>query len=70
MYVGDNPAKDFFAPVQLGMLPIWFENEEGLYSNDDSFVTEIRKIPHVREITQYFTNTNMFEILIDGHGNR
>ena len=31
-YVGDNSAKDFYAPVQLGMLSVWFENLEGLYS--------------------------------------
>lgn len=34
MYVGDNPAKDFQAPQQLGMKAVWFKNEDGLYSAD------------------------------------
>ena len=33
VYVGDNPAKDFQAPQQLGMKSIWFKNKDGLYSN-------------------------------------
>ena len=31
MYVGDNPAKDFQAPQQLGMKYVWFKNPDGLY---------------------------------------
>ena len=31
VYVGDNPAKDFQAPQQLGMKSVWFRNDEGLY---------------------------------------
>ena len=34
LYVGDNPAKDFQAPRQLGMKSIWFDNSDGLYSAD------------------------------------
>lgn len=34
VYVGDNPAKDFQAPQQLGMRSIWFKNVDGLYSTD------------------------------------
>ncbi len=30
-YVGDNIRKDFVAPEELGMLPIWFRNKDGLY---------------------------------------
>ena len=30
-YVGDNTAKDFIAPVSLGMRAIWFENSAGIY---------------------------------------
>lgn len=30
-YVGDNPAKDFKAPEQLGMRSILFRNPDGLY---------------------------------------
>ncbi len=32
VYVGDNPAKDFQAPQQLGMRSIWFKNAGGLYN--------------------------------------
>ena len=34
LYVGDNPAKDFVAPMQLGMKSLYFKNPEGLYSRD------------------------------------
>ena len=30
-YVGDNPKKDFVAPLALGMKSIWFKNVNGLY---------------------------------------
>ncbi|MBO7519880.1 MAG: efflux RND transporter permease subunit, partial [Clostridia bacterium] len=33
-YVGDNPAKDFHAPKQLGMMGIQVNNNDGLYSGD------------------------------------
>ena len=38
VYVGDNPAKDFQAPQQLGMRSIWFKNADGIYqdTNKDS----------------------------------
>lgn len=35
VYVGDNPAKDFQAPQQLGMKSIWFRNENGLFYNEN-----------------------------------
>ncbi len=37
IYVGDNVAKDFQAPQQLGMKSIWLKNQDGLYftSNDE-----------------------------------
>ena len=31
VYIGDNPAKDFQAPQQIGMKALWFRNEDGLY---------------------------------------
>lgn len=34
VYVGDNPAKDFQAPKQLGMKSICFVNDDGLYSKE------------------------------------
>lgn len=38
VYVGDNPAKDFRAPQQLGMKSLWFKNADGIYqdTNKDS----------------------------------
>lgn len=33
-YVGDNSAKDFQAPLQLGMRALWFDNPEGLHRGD------------------------------------
>ena len=36
VYVGDNPAKDFQAPRQLGMKSIWFRNPDGLYGSEES----------------------------------
>lgn len=36
VYVGDNPAKDFQAPQQLGMKSVWYKNADGLY-NDNSW---------------------------------
>ena len=33
IYIGDNPAKDFQAPQQLGMRSIWFKNTDGIYSS-------------------------------------
>ena len=37
VYVGDNPAKDFQAPQQLGMRSIWFRNEDGVYADATGF---------------------------------
>lgn len=31
VYVGDNPAKDFLAPQQLGIRSVYFNNQDGLY---------------------------------------
>ncbi|MBE3575651.1 MAG: HAD family hydrolase [Firmicutes bacterium] len=31
-YVGDNPAKDFTGPAQLGMPTVWVERPEGIYT--------------------------------------
>ena len=37
VYVGDNPKKDFQAPRTLGMRWIYFRNDDGLYSQGDSY---------------------------------
>jgi len=47
VYVGDNPAKDFQAPKQLGIKTVWFNNPDGLYRSDsysEEFIDEICKI--------------------------
>jgi putative hydrolase of the HAD superfamily len=31
VYIGDNPQKDFLAPLKLGMQCIYFKNKDGLY---------------------------------------
>lgn len=51
VYIGDNPAKDFTAPKQLGMRSIYFENKDGLYFNGGIVGTETIKA--VSEITIY-----------------
>lgn len=33
-YVGDNIKKDFIAPIKLGMRSIWFQNTDGLYTEE------------------------------------
>ena len=33
IYVGDNPAKDFQAPQQLGMKSVWYKNKQGVYAD-------------------------------------
>lgn len=40
VYVGDNPAKDFQAPRQLGMKSVCFKNPDGLYFSDLSAFQE------------------------------
>ena len=32
VYIGDNPRKDFIAPIALGMQAICFKNRDGLYN--------------------------------------
>lgn len=51
LYVGDNPAKDFQAPRQLGMKSIWFDNSDGLYSADpDCGHERIGSIDELRDL--------------------
>ena len=35
VYVGDNPAKDFQAPDELGMGSVFFRDPMGLYTQSD-----------------------------------
>lgn len=48
VYVGDNPAKDFQAPQQLGMKTVWFKNADGLYSGE--FENNKKKITLLNEL--------------------
>ncbi len=48
MYVGNNVAKDFQAPQQLGMKYVWFKNPDGLYSLE----TDIDHIDSITELTK------------------
>lgn len=48
VYVGDNPAKDFQAPQQLGMRSVYFNNPDGLYSKAVS--GGIEKITKIMEM--------------------
>ena len=53
LYVGDNPAKDFQAPRQLGMRNVWFDNPDGLYSEDtDCEYTRICSIDGLRDMVR------------------
>lgn len=48
VYVGDNPAKDFQAPRQLGMKSIYFKNLKGLYCNNRMNL----KVPTINEFKE------------------
>lgn len=53
VYIGDNLAKDFQAPRQLGMRGIYIMNEEGLYTNKekvDGILETVIGINGVKEV--------------------
>ena len=51
VYVGDNPAKDFHAPQQLGMRTIYYNNPHGLYQQYDKLqIMTIKKLSNLRLI--------------------
>ncbi len=54
VYVGDNPAKDFQAPQQLGMRSLWFKNEDGLYYAEDTmqFVNSINEFAAILTVQE------------------
>ncbi len=47
-YVGDNLAKDFQAPQQLGMMSVYFQNGDGLYSS----VTKEAQIENITDVKE------------------
>lgn len=55
MYVGDNLAKDFIAPIQLGMLSVLFENPESLYSCNDKNLEDNCRLYRIKEICEVLT---------------
>ncbi len=48
VYVGDNPAKDFQAPQQLGMKTIWFRNTDAVHMN--GFAQEVMDIDSISDL--------------------
>lgn len=48
VYVGDNAAKDFHAPRQLGMRWIFFRNNDGLYTK--GAISEPVEVSSVEEL--------------------
>jgi putative hydrolase of the HAD superfamily len=58
VYVGDNPAKDFLAPRQLGWQTIRVRREEGLHYAKDaeancSADVEVKDLWHILELVQF-----------------
>lgn len=51
IYIGDNPAKDFQAPQQLGMLSILYNNKNGIYHY--SCNSDIKSITQISDIVVY-----------------
>lgn len=50
LYVGDNPAKDFQAPRQLGMRWIYFQNPDGLYSEKTDDLQKVNSVWEMAEM--------------------
>ncbi len=51
MYVGDNPAKDFQAPQQLGMKSVWFRNKDGVHFKPSQFnINVIGRILSIKDL--------------------
>lgn len=67
VYIGDNPGKDFQAPMQLGMRSIYFENVDGLYYHkevqDNAYDMKIQKITDVYRVCEFKCNEGN-----NGHG--
>lgn len=51
VYIGDNPAKDFQPPRQLGMQSIWFKNPDGIYEGEaDNSIRRVYSIQDLRGV--------------------
>ena len=54
IYIGDNPAKDFQAPQQLGMKSLWFKNADSIYSSyENNEVNSIKEISEARQWLEF-----------------
>lgn len=53
VYVGDNPAKDFQGPRQIGMKSILYRNADGLYFSANQVDNDICTAESVSEIEQF-----------------
>jgi putative hydrolase of the HAD superfamily len=53
VYIGDNPAKDFIAPLKLGMGAWFLNNPDGLYSKNSIILeNDIRRIDNIEELSK------------------
>lgn len=51
VYIGDNPAKDFQGPRQIGMSCIWIKKKDGLYqSSTEMNITSVDDLLKIKEI--------------------
>lgn len=50
-YVGDNPAKDFHAPRQLGMMSVWLRGD-GLYGDAGDDVGDMAATPTTSSLSE------------------
>ena len=50
VYVGDNPVKDFVAPLMLGMHACWLRNPDGLYFSAQEMDPAIMTINDITEV--------------------
>lgn len=52
IYVGDNPEKDFQAPEQLGMRPVFFDNRERIHLQPET--VSAQKIDDIKDLEYMF----------------
>lgn len=50
VYIGDNPTKDFVAPLMLGMHACWLRNPDGLYFSSQECDPSIITINDITEV--------------------
>lgn len=55
VYVGDNPTKDFIAPIQLGMQSVYVNNPEGIYYKGNNPVN----VPMIDSVVELMSAINI-----------